>query len=55
MYTICDGAGKVVNHEKKAGQTLSLNEIQEALALHKPAVLFLCQVSQGKAVSVGHC
>lgn len=38
-------AGNVVNLEKEAGETLSLKEIQDSLEEHKPAALFLCQVS----------
>lgn len=44
LLTILRWAGNVINMEKEAGGTLSLKEIQDALAQHKPAVLFLCQV-----------
>ncbi len=38
-------AGNVVSLDKEAGRTSSLKEIQNSLEQHKPAVLFLCQVS----------
>lgn len=37
--------GNVVSLDKVAGGTLSFKEIQDSLVQHKPAVLFLCQVS----------
>ena len=37
-------AGKVVNAQVPAGAALSLAKIRDELEMHKPAVLFLCQV-----------
>jgi hypothetical protein len=45
-------AGNVVSLEAEAGTTFSLQQIEEALKQHKPAVLFLCQVPQLLSCSV---
>ena len=46
-------AGKVVNAQVPAGAALSLAKIRDELEMHKPAVLFLCQVCSAIAMISG--
>ena len=43
-------AGKVINAQVPAGAALSLAKIKDELDMHKPAVLFLCQVCSAIAI-----
>lgn len=43
MHTCC--TAKTVDLKSGLGKTLSLETITEAIKTHKPAVLFLCQVT----------
>lgn len=46
MVLLVHPAGKVVNLESAPAAAVKLDDIKASLAQHKPAALFLCQVSQ---------
>ena len=48
-------AGDVVNLEKPAGQTYSLEELKSAVEEHKPALLFLVQVLMQQLLLLPSC
>jgi hypothetical protein len=42
---VCAAAGEVIQLKAAAGSTFSIDELKKAVQQHKPAILFLVQVS----------